>query len=121
MVMPATNLGRSGSFDFLFQRFSAVIILAYLAVIVGFMLCNPGFDYAAWKGFFAQTWVRIFSTLTLLSIVIHAYAGLWTVVTDYMTTRMMGAKATAIRLFCQASYSLILFVYLVWGLVIVWG
>lgn len=121
MVTQATNLGRSGTFDFIMQRFTSVILLAYLLTVVGFLLCNSGLDYATWKAFFTPIWMKVFSSAAILSVVVHAWAGLWAVVTDYMTTRMMGAKATALRLLAQAGYSLILFYYLVWGLQIVWG
>lgn len=121
MVTQVTNLGRSGLYDWLFQRVTAVILLAYLVFIVAFLLCNPDLDYTTWQALFAQTWVRAFSTLAVLSIVMHAWIGLWAVSTDYMTTRMMGTKGTTLRLLFQAAYSLVLFYYLVWGLQILWG
>lgn len=121
MVTSATNLGRTGSFDFIFQRFSAIILAAYLFFIVGFLLKNPGLDYVTWKNLFDQTWMQIFSTMAIVSIIVHAYAGLWVVVTDYFTTRMLGSKGTVLRLLSQAAYTLILFVYLVWGLKVIWG
>lgn len=121
MVTQVTNLGRSGLYDWLFQRATAIILLAYLVFIAGVLLCNPDISFDQWKALFDQTWVRAFSTLTVLSIVMHAWIGLWAVSTDYMTTRMMGAKGTTVRLLFQAAYSLVLFYYLVWGLQIFWG
>ena len=121
MVTQSTNLGRSGTFDFLYQRFSAIVLLVYLVLVAGFIVCNPGMSFETWQAFFAPTWMRVFSSLTLLSIVVHAWTGLWSVTTDYLTARVLGSKATAVRLTAQAGYSLILFYYLVWGLQIVWG
>lgn len=121
MVRSATNLGRTGSYDFLFQRLSAVVLAAYFIFIVCFLVKNPGVDFITWKTLFSQTWMQIFSTMAIVSVVVHAYAGLWAVVTDYFTTRMMGGKGTALRLLSQAAYTLILFVYLVWGLAVIWG
>ena len=119
MVTSVTSLGRSGLSDWLMQRVSAVILLAYFgylsAVLIG------GVDYQGWKELFAQTWMRIFSLLALLSIVVHAWVGLWCVLTDYITERLMGGKATALRLTAQAVCGLMMFVYLVWGIQILWS
>jgi succinate dehydrogenase / fumarate reductase membrane anchor subunit len=121
MVTQVTNLGRSGLYDWLMQRLTAVVLLAYFVFVVGFLLCNPEVTFEQWKQLFDCTAMRAFSSLTILSVIMHAWIGLWAVSTDYMTTRLMGAKATAVRLLFQASYSLILFYYLVWGFRILWG
>lgn len=121
MVMQVTNLGRSGLYDWLFQRVTAIVLLAYLVFIVGYLLYNPELDFPQWKALFEQTWMRAFTTLALLSVVLHAWIGLWAVSTDYLTTRVMGNRGTILRLLFQAAFSLVLFYYLVWGLQIVWG
>jgi len=121
MVTQVTNFGRSGLSDWLMQRATAVILLAYTLFIVGYLLVNPQMSFEQWQSLFDCTAVRAFTTLTVLSVVMHAWIGLWSVSTDYMTTRLMGSKATAVRLLFQAAYSLILFYYLVWGFQIVWG
>ena len=63
----------------------------------------------------------MFSVLALLSLVVHAWIGMWTVSTDYLTVRLLGPKATGLRLVFQGGYALVLFVYLVWGVQILWG
>ncbi len=120
MVTQVTSFGRSGVSDWLLQRFTAVILLAYFVFTVGFLVIND-VSYEAWKGLFDSTWMAAFTSLTILAVVAHAWIGLWAVSTDYMTSRMMGAKATVIRLAFQATYSLILFYYLVWGFKILWS
>jgi succinate dehydrogenase / fumarate reductase membrane anchor subunit len=35
--------------------------------------------------------------------------------------RQMGAKASFIRLFAQIGMALVIFVYVVWGIMILWG
>jgi succinate dehydrogenase / fumarate reductase membrane anchor subunit len=121
MVTQVTNLGRSGLYDWLFQRATAVVLFAYFVFIVAYLVLNPDLGFEQWKALFGQTWMKAFSMLALLSVVLHAWIGLWAVSTDYMTTRMMGKKGTAVRLLFQASYSLVLFYYLVWGAQILWG
>lgn len=114
MVTNITNFGRSGLSDWLIQRVSAIILALYTLFIVAYLLLNPGLDYATWSGLFAQTWMRIFSLLAFVSIAAHAWIGLWTVTTDYL-------KATGIRLIIQTFIILAIFVFLVWGIQILWG
>ena len=121
MVTAVTNLGRSGLYDWVVQRASAVVLLAYFLFIACFLLTNPGLGYAEWKGLFGHTAMRVFSMLALLSLCAHAWIGLWGVSTDYLTTRLLGAKATALRLAFQAAYTIVLFSYLVLGIQVLWG
>ena len=121
MVTAVTNLGRNGLYDWLVQRVSAVILLTYFVFILGFLMFNPGLEYAEWKAFFELTFVRIFSLLALISLCMHAWIGLWAVSTDYLTTRMMGPKATVLRLLFQVGCGLLNFAYLVWGIQVLWG
>ena len=41
----ATGLTGSGSRDWFIQRVSAVILAVYTVVILGWVLCNGGFNY----------------------------------------------------------------------------
>ena len=119
-VKPVTSLGRSGLSDWLVQRITAVVLLAYTLFIV-IALFAIDMDYTRWKALFAHTWVRAFSIAALLSIAAHAWIGLWAVSTDYLTERLLGAKATFLRLGFQALCAILLFVYIVWGIQILWG
>jgi len=121
MVTAVTNLGRSGLFDWLVQRATAVILLLYVVFLVGFFAFHPNLSYGEWKGLFGHTAVRVFSVAALFAIVAHAWIGLWGVSTDYLTVRLMGPKATALRLAFQAAYTIVLFSYLVWGIQVFWS
>ncbi|BBI49448.1 succinate dehydrogenase hydrophobic membrane anchor subunit [Vreelandella olivaria] len=114
MVTNITSFGRSGLSDWLMQRVSAVILALYTVFIVAFLLFNPNLDYYAWSGLFSQTWMRIFSLLAFVAIAAHAWIGLCTVTTDYL-------KSTRLRVGAQAVIILGIFVYLVWGIQILWG
>lgn len=121
MVTAVTNLGRSGVYDWLFQRVTAFILALYTFFIVGFILSHPQVSYAEWQALFSQFWVRIFSLLALLSMAAHAWIGLWVVLTDYVTTLTMGRKATAVRVSLQLLLGVVTVVYTVWGIEILWG
>ncbi len=119
MVTAVTSMGRSGLSDWLMQRVTAVILLAYF-VFVGFVLLG-GVDYAAWKELYSQTWMRVFSLMALLSLAIHAWVGLWAVFTDYLTERLMGTTGNVLRMLAQFVCGIIVFTYVVWGVQILWG
>ncbi|MDW5377045.1 succinate dehydrogenase, hydrophobic membrane anchor protein [Halomonas sp. HP20-15] len=114
MVTNITNFGRSGLSDWLIQRVSAIILALYTLFMVGYLLLHPGLDYATWNGLFAQTWMRIFSLLAFVSLAAHAWIGLWIVITDYI-------KPTGIRFVVQIAIILAIFIFLVWGVQVLWG
>ncbi|WP_303855205.1 succinate dehydrogenase, hydrophobic membrane anchor protein [Salinicola sp. LHM] len=114
MVTNITNLGRSGLSDWLIQRVSAIVLALYTLFVVAYLLFHPNLDYATWSGLFAQTWMRIFSLLAFISMAAHAWVGLWTVSTDYL-------KHTGVRFGFQAIVILAIFVFLVWGVQVLWG
>jgi succinate dehydrogenase / fumarate reductase membrane anchor subunit len=119
MVTAVTNMGRSGLYDWLMQRVSAVILLAYF-LYVGCVVVS-GVNYLEWKELFAQTWMRVFSLLALLSLGMHAWVGLWCVFTDYFTERMLGTAGNVLRLALQIVCGITMFTYIVWGIQILWG
>jgi succinate dehydrogenase / fumarate reductase membrane anchor subunit len=121
MVTAVTSFGRNGVSDWLIQRVTALVLLAYTLFIVGVVFFGPELTFAEWKGLFGQTWVRIFSLAALLSTAAHAWIGMWSVSTDYLTERLMGTKATVLRLLLQASVAVALFSYVVWGVQILWS
>jgi len=121
MVTAVTTFGRSGLSDWLIQRFSAVVLAAYTVFITVFLVTTPELTYDIWAGLFSQLWMRVFTLLVLLSCAAHGWIGLWGVLTDYVTTRMMGSSALALRMIILTVYALITLTYLVWGVEILWG
>lgn len=121
MVTSVTNLSRSGLYDWMAQRVSAVLLAAYTLFLLGWFLANPGLTYEDWVGLFSQNWMRIFSLLTLVALSVHAWVGMWTISTDYLTPMAMGKSATVVRFLFQAACGLLMFVLFVWGVQILWG
>jgi len=121
MVTTVTNFGRSGVFDWMAQRISGVVLLAYTVFLTIYLVNNSGLTYNEWHALFQQNWFRTFSLMALLSLIIHAWVGLWSVTTDYITVRQLGAKATGLRFLLQVIAGLMAFSYFVWGVQILWG
>jgi succinate dehydrogenase / fumarate reductase membrane anchor subunit len=121
MVTNATSLSRSGLSDWIIQRFSALILAAYTLCIVGSIVMTPEMDYAQWRSLFDSTGMRLFSLITLAALCAHAWVGMWTVGTDYLTERHLGSGATLLRLVYQAGCVILIAVYLLWGIEIFWG
>ena len=128
MVTSVTNLGRSGLSDWLVQRVTAIILLAYVAFVTGVVLiCEP--SYQEWSTLFASLWMKVFSLAAILSLASHAWIGLWSVSTDYLIERVLRIKlgegiatyANLLRWGFQAASAIVLFTYVVWGIQILWG
>lgn len=114
MVGVATALGKNGLQDWLIQRISAVIMAIYTLLLVGCWFAIADGDMQAWKSLFSSLFMRTFTLLALLALVAHAWIGFWTVSTDYIKDMWM-------RLTCQVIIYVVLFLYLVWGIQILWG
>jgi succinate dehydrogenase / fumarate reductase, membrane anchor subunit len=121
MVRNVTAFGRSGLSDWVIQRVSAVVLGVYFVGLLAYIVMTPGLDYAQWQALFGTTWMRVASLAALLSLCAHAWIGMWTVITDYFSEHLMGSKGTALRVVFQAATVLLIFVYLVWGVQILWG
>ena len=121
MVTNATSLGRSGLFDWLVQRFSALVLLAYAICILGSLALTPDLEYESWRAQFDMPAMRIFSLIALLSLCAHAWVGIWTVTTDYLNEAQLGRAGTLIRLLAQTVCALLTLIYLFWGIRIFWG
>ena len=121
MVTNVTNFSRSGLYDWMAQRVSAVVLAAYELFLLGFVIANPGLGYAEWHSLFSNNAMRIFSLLTLLALSVHAWVGMWTISTDYLTPMALGKWATAVRFLFQAACGVAMFAFFAWGVQILWG
>ena len=121
MVTTVTSLGRSGLSDWLIQRVSAYVMTAYLIFIVGYLLLTPDLNYTQWAALNSSLPMRMFSLITILSIAAHAWIGMWCVLTDYISVRLIGPKATALRIIFQLGMMAVTLLYVVWAIDIFWG
>ena len=119
--MVVASSGRNGLADWLIQRFTALIMGLYALVVVGYLLLHPDLDYQQWSALYGYWWMRYFSLLVFFSLAAHGWIGLWAVLTDYVTARMLGEKALFLRLLILSLYALMALACLVWGVGILWG
>ncbi|HEX4882396.1 MAG TPA: succinate dehydrogenase, hydrophobic membrane anchor protein [Porticoccaceae bacterium] len=120
-VKPVTSFGRSGLSDWLMQRISAVIIAVYTLVMVGYLATHAELSYAQWAALHQQFWVRLLTLFTVLAIAAHAWIGIWAVLTDYVTVRLLGPIATPLRLVLVLGAIALILAYVVWAIDILWG
>ncbi len=125
-LISATSLGRNGVQDFLIQRISAVVLGVYTIGLLGWFICTPVVDFTAWQALNSCTAMRIVNTLALLSLVFHAWIGVWSILTDYVTGARMAKVglanyATVLRVVLEFITFLWLFGSLAWGAVIIWA
>jgi len=113
MVKIAGTFGRSGVHDYILLRASALIMLAYTLYLVGFIAFTD-INYASWSDFFSLTMTKIFTLFALISMLVHAWIGVWQVLTDYV-------KCTKLRGALQFLLTSVAFIYVISGFVILWG
>ena len=121
MVTSATSLGKNGLSEWLVKRVSAVILGIYFIFVMSVFIANPDLSFAEWKAYMGSTYMKIFTFLALISLAGHAWVGLWTVSTDYLTERQLGSIATPLRIVFQLGTILVAVVYVLWGAMIIWS
>jgi succinate dehydrogenase / fumarate reductase membrane anchor subunit len=104
MVANATSLSRNGLRDWLLQRFSAVVLGAYVLFLLFYFLFHPSVDYIDWSQLFLAGWVRYFTLAALFSLIVHSWIGIWTVVTDYVKSARWRLMIYSVVLFLLAIY-----------------
>ena len=116
-----------GSFIWYTQRYTSLVILSYLIYILSFIFTNQDINFFSWSDFFLSIQVRFLSSIVFLVIVLHAFIGLWTVGTDYLTKRTLGflnvslsKRADALRYIYYLIFGLLGIMYLTAILYIIW-
>jgi succinate dehydrogenase / fumarate reductase membrane anchor subunit len=95
------------------QRLTSIILICYIIFI--FYNCGvSNLTFEKWTILFSNYYTKIFSLVTIGSILVHAWIGLWTVTTDYL-------KCIYIRISTQFLIFLLLLIYLSWGIKILWS
>lgn len=107
-------IGQSGIRDWKIQRFTAIFLGLYILFLGAFFIQHPTVPYDHWRYLFSQLWMQVASLFAILSVALHAWIGLWTILTDYI-------KPVTVRYILQSLILFALFGYSVWGIFILWG
>ena len=73
MVTPVTSFSRTGLSDWLIQRVTSVILLAYFLLIAYQLMGSV--DYTSWMRLFEQTWLKVFTLMAALSMAAQSWSG----------------------------------------------
>jgi len=114
MVKSVSSLTQSGVRDFLLQRVSAAYMAIFLLGFVCYLFFDPITDFYSWHLLFESVFIKAAVFFFFLSLMIHAWIGVWMVATDYL-------KDNILRLMFLILVMGILLVSLVWAVAILWG
>lgn len=104
----------TGIRDWLIQRVTAVVLGVYTVVLLFYIINTPDLTFATWSECFSHPLMQVATFLALVSLMLHAWVGIWTVATDYI-------KCAAIRWAFLGAVLVGLLGYFAWGIIILWG
>jgi succinate dehydrogenase / fumarate reductase membrane anchor subunit len=114
MVNRVVTGAHYGLRDWLIQRITAVVMVAYCIALAGYLLLGPRLDYDNWTALYSSNVVRTFTLLFMVSLFYHAWIGIRDIVMDYI-------KPANVRLVIHVLVILALLVYTIWSVQILWG
>ena len=100
--------------SWLAQRITAVVMVVYTVVLLGWLFTLPSLSYGNWAGMFASAWMKVLTLLTLVALLWHAWVGVRNIYMDYV-------KPTGLRLLLQALTIVLLVGYASWAVIILWS
>jgi succinate dehydrogenase / fumarate reductase membrane anchor subunit len=114
MVKSVLGVNHQGLTEWLFQRITALVMAIYTIGLLSFMIGHSPLEYSQWHDLFANTWIKIATLILVLSLLYHAWIGMWTILTDYV-------KLFVLNLILQIIILLSLIACFFYSLLIVWG
>lgn len=111
MVKSVQSVAHRGLRDWILQRLSAVIIAVYTIWLFCFLACHQ-VSFAEWHHLFSRLEVKIATVMFFLALLIHAWLGVWTILTDYV-------KPVLLRGTLHLIFILMLTAFFIWALLIV--
>ena len=105
---------QKGIKDWVKQRVTAVLLLAYFVILGVMLLRHQPLDFQSWQSIFQPRWFKIFSLVAFLSALVHAWVGMWTIFTDYV-------HPWSLRFVLMWVVAISLFGYFIWFIQILWG
>jgi len=100
--------------DWLIQRVTALVLIAFVFLVLCGVALSGHLDYGAWAGIFAPVPMKLVSVLAVLALCYHAWIGVRDIWMDYV-------KPAGWRLALHVGTILWLMYCLVWSIEILWS
>lgn len=108
---------RNGVKEWIFQRFSNVLILVFSAVYLGLILTMPELNYGSWVAMHQAMWFKVFASFTLVVVMLNSVLAGWQIGTDYTQKVPVPGFSFVFHSF----YLLVSAAFLLFGLYILWA
>ena len=107
---------RNGTYEWIFQRCSTLLIIAYSIVYATLVLSMQTYDYASWTKMHNACWFEIYTTITLIIVMLNSLLAGWQIGTDYTQKVPIAGFGTIFHSF----YTVVTIAILALGLYIIW-
>lgn len=114
MVKTVLGVNHQGLREWAFQRLTAILMAIYIVAFIIYFVLYPSPSFNQWRALFSLPYVKIATILLLLSIVYHAWIGMWTIFTDYV-------KPYVLRIILHILVLLSLAAFFIAGVMILWS
>ena len=99
--------------DWIVQRATAIVLLAYLLLLAVLVALARPIDYDAWASIFVPAGMKVATLIAFVALAYHCWIGMRDIWMDYV-------RPTAIRLALELATILWLAACLVWAAMILW-
>ena len=99
--------------SFLLQRLTAVILVAFVAILAVRLLTAGSLGYVGWASIFVPIWMKVLTLVAIFALLYHAWIGVKDIWMDYV-------KPVWVRLTLQTLTALWLLACAVWSVQILW-
>jgi len=121
MLKSISSLTGSGVKDWIIQRVTAIYLAVYIIWFLILLISHGthgSLSFNQWFQIFYgesySTWFRVASFVAILAMILHAWVGVWTIMTDYI-------HCPVTRSILQVCLLFAMFACGFWGLRILWG
>lgn len=114
MVKTVLGVNHQGLREWIIQRVSAMVMAVYSIGLVLYFLTHSDLAFAEWRSLFVQGWMKVATMLFTVSLLYHAWIGMWTIFTDYV-------KPFVVRAILNCLVILMLLGSFFWVLLILWS
>ena len=121
MINDVKQFNRNGLLEWITQRVTSVVITAYVFFVTYYLLNHPDISYVQWRDLNSLFSMKVLNILTITSIAVHSIIGLWGVITDYITVRLLGPKAKFLNILFFFFFIIITLIYFLWAFTMVWS